>query len=68
MEKQFVTGYSVSQMDNLSTDERDKRLLELAESAQQHPSRSKERRIALTKLVEEINRQSNRLTRPNSNR
>lgn len=68
MEKQFVTGYSVSQMDNLSPDQLDKRLLELAKSAQQHPSGSKERRIALTKLVEEINRQSNRLTRPNSNR
>ncbi|HAZ43512.1 MAG TPA: hypothetical protein DDW76_18290 [Cyanobacteria bacterium UBA11369] len=55
-------------MDNLSPDELDKRLLELAKSAQQHPSGSQERRIALTKLVAEINRQSNRLTRPKSNK
>lgn len=53
-------------MDNTLLDELDNRLLQLAKSAQHHPPGTKERRIALTKLVEEINRQSYRLVRPSS--
>ncbi len=57
-------------MDNTPPDELDTRLdtrlLQLAQLAQQHLPRTKERRIALTKLVEEINRQSYRLVHPSS--
>jgi len=55
-------------MDNTPPDELDRRLLYLAQLAQQHPPGIKERRIALTKLVEEINRQSYRLIRPSSSK
>ena len=43
----------------------DQELMMLAIEAQRHPSRSKERRMALTKLVEKILK-SNRLCRPRS--
>lgn len=44
-------------------DEIDLQLKQLALEAQQHPARSKERQIALTKLIDQIYRH-NRLTRP----
>ncbi len=51
-------------MDNTSADNPDKQLVELAKLAQLHPPESKERRIALTKLVKTINKYSNMLAHP----
>lgn len=51
-------------MDNTSPNNPGEQLVELAELAQQYPLGSRERRIALTKLIETINKHSNMLAYP----
>ncbi len=55
-------------MDCVQNDILDERLLELAMKAQEHQRGSKQRRLALKELINEIQRQSGRLIRPNSNK
>jgi len=55
-------------MDSAHNDELDKRLKRLITSAQNYPPGSEARRLALRKLVEEIQRQSRRLVRPSGSK